>query len=202
MAAARVIAIVLRAAPSVTLALVVVWSILDVLSIPDPRRGFPLLGLAAAGVALLLLGAKFKARSTRTFGLVCIGAAYLIAHTVVLGIDLVPALVFISVLIVQVELRVLAERFAPLYEADPGPDAQRRIRAALGRAVLRLTVAAVLSVLVPILAADLAVAGVVPMTTTPPARALAAGVVGAVALLAVGASLQRRTAEIRTEANA
>src|SRR2546426_4801441 len=119
MAASRMIAIVLRAAPSVTLGLLVVWSILDVLSIPDPRRGFPLLGLAAAGVALLLLDAKFRARSTRTFGLVCIGAAYLIAHAVILGIDLVPALVFISVLIIQVELRVLAERFAPRLEVDP-----------------------------------------------------------------------------------
>ena len=194
MAASRVVAITLRAAPSATFALLVVWLIVDVLSIPDPRRGFPLLGLVAAGVALLLLGANFQARSTRTFGLVCIGAAYLIAHAVVLGIDLVPALVFISVLIIQVELRVLAERFAPLYEGDPGPDAQRRIRAALGRAVLRLTVAAVLSVVVPILAADLAVAGVVPVTTVPTAIALAAGLVAVVALLAVVPSLERRTA--------
>ena len=194
MAASRVIAITLRGAPSATFALPVVWLIVDVLSIPDPRRGFPLLGLVAAGVALLLLGANFQARSTRTFGLVCIGAAYLIAHAVVLGIDLVPALVFISVLIIQVELRVLAERFAPLYEGDPGPDAQRRIRAALGRAVLRLTVAAVLSVVVPILAADLAVAGVVPVTTVPTAIALAAGLVAVVALLAVVPSLERRTA--------
>ena len=193
MAASRMIAIVLRAAPSVTLALLVVWSILDVLSIPDPRRGFPLLGLAAAGVAFLLLDPKFRARSTRTLGLVCIGAAYLIAHAVILGIDLVPALVFISVLIIQVELRVLAERFAPRFEVDPGPDAQRRIRGALGRAVLRLTVAAVLSVVVPILAADLAVAGVVPVTTIPTAIALAAGLVAVVALLALVPSLERRT---------
>ena len=194
MAASRVIAITLRAAPSATRALLVVWLIVDVLSIPDPRRGFPLLGLVAAGVALLLLGANFQARSTRTFGLVCIGAAYLIAHAIILGIDLVPALVFISVLIIHVELRVLAERFAPLYEGDPGPDAQRRIRAALGRAVLRLTVAAVLSVVLPILAADLAVAGVVPVTTVPTAIALAAGLVAVVALLAVVPSLERRTA--------
>jgi len=194
MAASRVVAITLRAAPSATVALLVVWLIVDVLSIPDSRRGFPLLGLVAAGVALLLLGANFQARSTRTLGLVCIGAAYLIAHAVVLGIDLVPALVFISVLIIQVELRVLAERFAPLYEGDPGPDAQRRIRAALGRAVLRLTVAAVLSVVVPILAADLAVAGVVPVTTVPTAIALAGGLVAVVALLAVVPSLERRTA--------
>ena len=194
MAASRVVAITMREAPSATVALLVVWLIVDVLSIPDSRRGFPLLGLVAAGVALLLLGANFQARSTRTFGIVCIGAAYLIAHAVVLGIDLVPALVFISVLIIQVELRVLAERFAPLYEGDPGPDAQRRIRAALGRAVLRLTVAAVLSVVVPILAADLAVAGVVPVTTVPTAIALAAGLVAVVALLAVVPSLERRTA--------
>src|SRR5256885_12610988 len=101
MAASRMIAIVLRAAPSVTLALLVVWSIADVLPIPDPRRGFPLLGLAAAGVALLLLAAKFPARSTRTLGLVSIAAAYLIAHAVILAIDIVPAPVFISVLIIQ-----------------------------------------------------------------------------------------------------
>ena len=64
----------------------------------------------------------------------------------------------------------------------------------MGRAVLRLTVAAVLSVVVPILAADLAVAGVVPVTTVPTAIALAAGLVAVVALLAVVPSLERRTA--------
>ncbi len=194
MATSRLTSIALRAAPSIIVALLAVWLIVDVLSIPDPRREVPLLSVAAAGVALLLLGTRFHFRSTRTLGLVAIGADYLSARALILGVDLVAALLFLSALIVQVELRVLAERFAPLYEADPGPDAQRRIRAALGRAVLRLTVAAVLSVLVPILAADLAVAGVVPMTTIPTAIALAAGLIAVVALLALVPSLERRTA--------
>jgi hypothetical protein len=196
MAASRVIGTALRAAPSVAFALLVVWSIADLLSIPDPRRAFPLLGLAAAGVALLVLGTRFHSRSTRTAGLICVGAVYLVAHTFVLGIDLVPALVFLSVLIVQVELRILAERFAPLYEVNPGLEAQRRIRAALGRAVLRLTVAAVLSVVVPILAADLAVAGVLPVTTIPTAIALAAALVAVVMFLALLPVLERRPARL------
>ncbi len=192
MAASRVISIALKAAPLATLALLVVWSIVDMLSIPDPRRAFPLVGVVAVGVALLFFGARFRSRSTRTLGLICIGADYLIAHAFVLGVDLVPALVFLSVLIVHVELRVLAERFAPLYEVNPGPDAQRRIRAALGRAVLRLSVAAVLSVVVPILAADLAVAGVVPVTTIPTAIALAAALVAVVMFLALLPVLERK----------
>jgi hypothetical protein len=191
-AASRVISIALRAAPSATLALLVAWLSADLFSIRDPRRAFSLLGVAAVGVALLFFGARFHSRSARTFGLICIGAAYVIAHAFILGVDLVPALVFVSVLTVQVELRVLAERFAPLYEVNPGPDAERRIRSALGRAVLRLTVAAVLSVVVPILAADLAVAGVVPLTTIPTAIALAAALVAVVMFLALLPVLERR----------
>src|SRR2546425_71850 len=43
-----------------------------------------------------------------------------ISHAFVLGVQLVPALVFLSVLISHAELRILAERFAPLYETEIG----------------------------------------------------------------------------------
>jgi len=55
-------------------------------------------------------------------------------------------------------------------------------------------VAAVLSVVVPVLAADLAVAGIVPATTIPTAIALAGALVAVVALLALLPSLSRRPA--------
>ena len=59
--------------------------------------------------------------------------------------------------------------------------------------ILSIGVAAVtLSVVVPILAADLAVAGIVPATTIPTAIALAGALVAVVALLALMPSLSRR----------
>ena len=67
-----------------------------------------------------------------------------------------------------------------------------RIDGAFGRAVLRLIIAAVLSVIVPILAADLAVAGIVPATTIPTAIALAGPLVAVVTLLALTPCLSRR----------
>src|SRR2546428_14188055 len=103
-----------------------------------------------------------------------------------------PALVFLSVLISQVELRILAERFSPLYKAALRPDERTRIHGPLRRAIPRLMVAAVLSVVVPVLAADLALAGVVPATTTPTAIAPAAASAVAVALPSLVPSLARR----------
>ena len=194
MAASRVIPGVLRAAPLAALAFLVVWGASDVLAIGDRRWSLSLLEALVAGVVLLGVSAAIRSRFVRAMGLLTVGASYLIAHAFVLGVPLVPALLFVSILIVHVELRILAERFAPLYEATLGSAERGRIRGALGRAILRLSVAAVLSVAIPILAADLALAGIVPVTTIPTAILLAGAIVAVVVVLALMPALERRTA--------
>ena len=194
MAASRVIPGVLRAAPLAALGFLVVWAASDFLAIGDRRWSLSLLEALVAGVVLLGVSAAIRSRFVRAMGLLTVGASYLIAHAFVLGVPLVPALLFVSILIVHVELRILAERFAPLYEVTLGPAERGRIRGALGRAILRLSVAAVLSVAIPILAADLALAGIVPVTTIPTAILLAGAIVAVVVLLALMPALERRTA--------
>ena len=194
MASPRVIPVALRAAPVVTVAVLLGWAVWDVSAIGEGRWVVALFGILGIGAAALILSFVFHWRGIRAIGLIAIGAGYVGAHAFVLGVQLVPALVFLSVLISQVELRILAERFAPLYEAGLRPQERTRIHSALGRAVLRLFIAAVLCVVVPLLAADLAVAGIVPATTIPTAIALAGALVAVVALLALMPSLSRRAA--------
>ena len=192
MASTRLIPVALRAAPVVMLAFLVGWAMLDVSAIGDGRWSAALFTVLLTGVAAVILSALLHGRRIRAIGPIAVGAAYVGAHAFVLGVQLMPALVFLSVLISQVELRILAERFSPLYEAALRPDERTRIHGALGRAILRLMVAAVLSVVVPVLAADLAVAGIVPATTIPTAIALAGALVAVVALLALLPSLSRK----------
>ncbi|HWM52359.1 MAG TPA: hypothetical protein VNP71_04270 [Thermoplasmata archaeon] len=194
MASTQLIPPALRAAPVVTLALLVGWAVLDVSAIGDGRWAAALIAILGIGAAAVILSVVLRWQGIRPIGLIAIGAAYVGAHAFVLGVQLVPALVFLSVLISQAELRILAERFAPLFETGLRPEERSRMRGALGRAVLRLIIAAVLSVVVPILAADLAVAGIVPATTIPTAIALAGALVAVVALLALMPALSRRAA--------
>src|SRR2546428_376281 len=164
MASTRLIPVALQTAPVVMPALLVGWAMLDVSAIGDGRWSAALFTVLLTGVAAVILSAVLHGRRIRAIGPIAVGAAYVGAHAFVLGVQLMPALVFLSVLISQVELRILAERFSPLYKAALRPDERTRIHGALGRAILRLMVAAVLSVVVPVLAADLAVAGIVPET--------------------------------------
>src|SRR2546425_3127217 len=192
MASTQLIPSAVRAAPVATLALLVGWAVLDVSAIGDGRWAAALLAILGIGAAAVILSVVLRWRGIRPIGLLAIGAAYVGAHAFVLGVQLVPALVFLSVLISQAELRILAERFAPLSETALRPEERSRIRGALGRAVLRLIIAAVLSVVVPILAADLAVAGLGPATTVPTAVAPAGAPVARVANPAFFPSPSRR----------
>ncbi len=182
----------LRAAPAAALAVLVGWAFLDGLGVADPRWRTPLLALLAIGLGLIAIAGAFGWAWVHPIGLTVLGGSYVGAHAFVLGIQVLPALVYLVLGIVHVELRVLAERFAPIYDAPLGPAERTRIRGALVRALLRLSVASVLGGLVPVLAADLAVAGIVPATTIPTAILLAAALVAVVVLIALLPILERR----------
>src|SRR5439155_1101302 len=131
-------------------------------------------------------------RWARWSGLLALGTTYVVSHAFVLGIQVLPALVFVSLLIAQVELRILAERFAPLFLTTITSAQQRQIQLALLRALVRLTIASILAVVIPLLAADLASAGVVPVTTIPTALLLSAALVAVVLILALLPSLESK----------
>ena len=184
----------LRAAPVATLVLLAVWAFLDVLMVADPRWAPALLTVLAFALGGMALAAVFRLGWIRPLALAALATAYFAAHAFVLGVQVVPALLYLTALIAHVELRILAERFAPLFASVLGPSERRRIGGALARALLRLSIASALAVLVPILAADLAVTGIVPATTIPTAILLSAGLVAVVVVIALLPILERRAA--------
>jgi hypothetical protein len=192
MAASRLISPALRWTPFAALALLETWAAWDLLAVPD-RRWITALALPfLANLALLLLSRGSHRQWARWSGLLALGATYVVSHAFVLGIQVLPALVFVSLLIAQVELRILSERFAPLFLTTITAAQQRQIELALARALVRLTIASILAVVIPLLAADLATAGVVPVTTIPTALLLSAALVAVVLILALLPSLESK----------
>jgi len=190
MATSRLISPALRYTPLAVLALLESWVVWDLLAVPD-RRWIAALSLPfVVNVAFLVLSRASHRRWARWIGLMALGTIYVVMHAFVLGIQLVPALLFVSVLIGQVELRILAERFAPLFLVTLTATQQRQIGSALLRALIRLTIASILAIVIPLLAADLATAGVVPVTTIPTALVLSAGLVAVVLIIALLPSLE------------
>ncbi len=190
MAASRLISPALRFTPLAVLAFLESWVVWDLLAVPDRRWIAALSAPLVANVAFLALSRASHRRWARWIGLIALGTTYVVMHAFVLGIQLVPALLFVSVLIGQVELRILAERFAPLFLVTLTATQQRQIGGALLRALIRLTIASILAIVIPLLAADLATAGVVPVTTIPTALVLSAGLVAVVLIIALLPSLE------------
>ena len=170
------------------------WTLADLFAIGVVGSRIALTVLLFIGIAVLIVAHALRRPGLRPMGLAVVLAVYVAAHAFFLGVQVLAALVFVVLLITHVELRILADRFARLYEAALSAADRARIRAALGRAVLRLATAAILAVVVPLIAADLAVAGVVPLTTIPSAILLAAGLVAVVLALAILPSLRGRAA--------
>ncbi len=167
------------------------WTLVEVVGIHDARAlqaGIVVWGLAFVGFAL---GFRYRVPTLRRVGLVLLGSLYFGLHVLVAPLSLIPALVFLVLLIAIVELRVLAERFSPILMRDVSQEARAAIRGALLRAVVRLSLASALALLIPIFAADLAVAGTVPLTTIPTALILAGGLVTVIMLLALFPRWQR-----------
>lgn len=175
----------LRAAPPAVLGALFVWAAIDVAAVRVPGWATLLPLLLGVAAVLSVAGMRPRARPAATAGLVLLGAGYLGARLSALGLDVVPALLFVTLGIVHAELRALAGRFGPLYERELRREARRRIDDALARALLRVLVAGVLAILVPIFTADLALAGALPATSIGTAILLAGGLVAVVALLAL-----------------
>src|SRR5439155_114935 len=76
----RLIPVALRAAPRVTLALLVGWAALDVYAIGEPRWSAALFTILSIGVAAVTLSVVLHWRGIRAVGLIAIGGGYVGAH--------------------------------------------------------------------------------------------------------------------------
>jgi hypothetical protein len=171
--------------PLVLLAILEAWLLADLLAMGDPPRVVSAIVLWLAGLALFALSTAFHWRWARQLGLVALGGTYVGIHAAVLGVQLAPALVFVAVLIAQVELRILAERFTPLFLPSIPFAERKRMGDSLVRAVLRVSIACVLSIVVPLLVAEVASTGLVPLTSIATAFLLSAALIAVVVLLAL-----------------
>ena len=161
------------------------WAFLDILRVPvaQAQNG---LGIVLVLAALALAsGLASSVAFLRRLGFLLTAAAYFLAHALWLPLEVVPALAYVTLLLVFVEFRVLAARFAPLFQEELTPEERTKVLGTLGRAAVRLSATAAMAVLLPIFAGDLALAGTVPLTTIPSAIALAAGLVAVIVLLAL-----------------
>ena len=200
MASARVTVLLLWSLPVAVVALLSAWAFLDFLGMPRTELAQEFTVLLLAGLAALAVGLRFPVRSLRRAGLVLVVASYFGAHVFVLPMDPVAALLYLTLALSGVELRILAERFAPIYAGTLGADDRRRVADALRRSALRLAVVAGVAFLGSDLAADLAFAGTLPATTITTALLLAAALIGIVLVLALWPGLERRRWSPRTEA--
>jgi hypothetical protein len=185
--------IAVRIAPFVTLGALIAWTASDVLAVAEPRLFQAFAALLAIGGLALGLGNLPGWRWAQPGGLIALGLSYLGAHVIVLGVDVVAGLAFVTFLFIHVEARSAAERFAPVYARSLEPDERGRVNAALGRMSVRVGFAGGLGFLLPLLAADLALTGIAGARTIPSAVLLAAAIVLVVSLLALLPVLERRT---------
>ena len=192
MASARVTVLLLWSLPLAAVGALSAWAFLDFLAIPRSNllQGFVVALLA--GLAAIALGLRFEAPALRRGGFVLVVASYFGAHVFVLPMDPAAALLYLTLALVAVELRILADRFAPIYAERLEPEGRRRVSEALQRSALRIAAVSGVAFLGSYLAADLAFAGTLPVRSITTALLLSAALIGVVLLLALWPILERR----------
>jgi hypothetical protein len=184
-------------APSALLVLLEVGVAWEIFSIADRAWAVGLLVAFGTNVPLVAAAEALHSSWARRLGLLFLGGTYVVAHAFVLGIQLLPALAVVTLMIAYVQVRILAERFAPLFLSSITSVQRQQFGRALRKALTRLAAALVVAVVVPLFAADLAVAGVVPLTTIPSALLLSVGLVAVVVLIALLPTLDAKASEGR-----
>lgn len=194
MASARVTVLLLWALPLAAVAGLAAWALLDLLAIPKIGLVQSLVVLLLAGLAAIAVGLRFRLPVLGRLGLVLVVLTYFGTHVFVLPMDPAAALLYLTLALVAVELRILANRFAPIFAEKLEPEDRHRVTEALQRSALRIIAAGGVAYLGSYLAADLAFAGTLPARTIPTALLLSAALVAVVLLLALWPILERRRA--------
>ncbi len=192
MASSRLTAIILSVLPVLVALALFAWALVDFLDIPSTalRQDFVVALLVA--LAATLLGIRIEYGPLRRFGLGLLVAAYLTVHIVLLPLDAASSIGFLTLALFAVELRLVADRFVPLYVGSLEAEDRERLGSALQRSLVRIVAVSGIAFLGSTLAADLALAGTLPVTTIPTALVLAAALVCVILLLALWPLLERR----------
>ncbi len=194
MASARVIALGLWAAPIAAIVVLAAWALYDFLGITDQALASEFILPLLASLILIALGLRLSRLIVRRLGVLLLAGTYFVAHALALPPDPAPALGFMTLALVAVEMRLLAARFAPIYLLHLGEEDRARLDDALGRSILRIGVVAATAFLGSVLAADLALAGTLPVTSIPTALILAGALIAVVFLLALWPTSSGRAA--------
>ena len=191
MVSSRLIAALLDTGPVALLAVLAAWVFGDLLGIPDTGLAQGFIALLLVGLGALVLGLWFDAQAARRTGLALVAASYLGAHVSVLALDPAAALLFVTLLLVAIELRILDRRFAPILLGELSPDDRERLDAALAHSFLRVLGAAAIAYLGSYLTADLALSGALPLRSTATALLLSLALIAVVLLLAFWPRIER-----------
>lgn len=184
MVAPRLTATLLGAAPVALVALLTGWAFWDFLGIPEtaPARAF--IALLLVGLGALALGLRFEWAAVRRTGFALVAASYFGAHLFVLPLDPAAALAFATLVLAAVEVRILAERFAPIFASDLEAEDRDRLQEALAHALVRIVAASAIAFLGSFLTADLALSGTLPLRSIATALLLSMALIAVVLLLA------------------
>jgi len=191
-ASSRLTAMALSVLPVLVALALFAWALVDFLDIPSTalRQDFVVALLVA--LAATILGVRIEYGPLRRFGLGLLVAAYLAVHLVLLPLDAASSIGFLTLALFAVELRLVADRFVPLYVDSLEVEDRERLGSALQRSLVRVVAVSGIAFLGSTLAADLALAGTLPVTTIPTALVLAAALVCVILLLALWPLLERR----------
>lgn len=191
MAPPRMTVISLWALPLAAIVVLAGWTLADVLAIPDVRFA-ELFGIAALlGLGGIAMGLQFGIALLRRAGLVVLAGTYVLAHVFVLAMDPAVALGYLTLALLAAELRILADRFAPIYGSALTEADRERVDEALRRATLRIAAAAAVAFLGSYLTADLAFSGTVPVTSIASALLLSMALIVVIFVLALWPLVER-----------
>jgi len=192
MAETRVTAAVLWTLPVAAVLSLFAWAFVDFLGIPPVVIGEAFVGVLLSAFAATVLGLRFGRAYLRRIGLGLLVLTYFGAHLSFLPIDASASLGFLTLALFAIELRIVADRFVPLYAGDLRGEDRERVGSALQRSLIRVVAVSGVAFLASSLAADLALAGTLPVTTIPTALVLAAALIGVILILALWPVLERR----------
>lgn len=191
MASARLSVLFLGALPLAAVVALAAWALADVLTITDLR----FVGLFGTAVLLGVGGIVVGPRSGIAFlgraGLALIAGSYVLAHVFVLPMAPAVALGYLTLTLLAAELRILADRFAPIYSSKVSEEDSARVDEALRRSSLRIAAATAVAFLGSYLAADLAFSGTVPLNSIASALFLSFALIAVVFLLALWPLVER-----------
>lgn len=194
MAATRVTATVLWTLPVVGVFGLFSWAFVDFLGVPPSVTSEILIGALLTAFAVTVFGLRLGTAFLRRAGLGLLVLTYFLAHLTLLPVDATASLGFLSLALCTIELRILADRFVPLYTGDLRDEDRERVGSTLQRSLVRVVAVSGIAFLAAILGADLALAGTLPVTSIPTALVLAAALIGVILVLALWPVLEARGA--------